>query len=238
MGHLIRPLLGPCSLHQAQQQLIEAHEQLVACGRAAVDELKTVTPMGWGSAAKRVRAVLPNMRSTLLNEANSDQSLTELINQCATVERLLDAINWVLHTASDATLVLCHPTTSSGVTAEQNQDLVIQHQGEQSCFEISDVATSGGDGNQKEMKELLSLSVLSSIRPARLNSEPRPGRSFLVVSTEFAQRLLRPTRHFLKTGELRYQAFSAGPATQVLEVLRYQASTNEQLDLLQARLMP
>ena len=238
MGHLIRPLLGPCSLHQAQQQLIEAHEQLVACGRAAVDELKTVTPMGWGSAAKRVRAVLPNMRSTLLNEANSDQSLTELINQCATVERLLDAINWVLHTATDSTLVLCHPTTSSGATTEQNHDLVIQHQGEHWCFEISDVATSGGDGNQKEMKELLSLGVLSSIRPAKLNNEPRPGRSFLVVSTEFAQRLLRPTRYYLKTSELRYQAFSAGPATQVLEVLRCQASMNEQLDLLQPGLMP
>ena len=88
------------------------------------------------------------------------------------------------------------------------------------------------------MKELLSLGVLSSIRPARLNSEPRPGRSFLVVSTEFAQRLLQPTRHFLKTGELRYQAFSAGPATQVLEVLRCEESTNEQLDLLQPGLMP
>ena len=238
MGHLIRPLLGPCSLHQAQQQLIEAHEQLVACGRAAVDELKTVTPVGWGSAAKRVRAVLPNMRSTLLNEANSDQSLTELINQCATVERLLDAINWVLHTATDSTLVLCHPTTSSGATTEQNHDLVIQHQGEHWCFEISDVATSGGDGNQKEMKELLSLGVLSSIRPAKLKNEPRPGRSFLVVSTEFAQRLLRPTRYYLKTSELRYQAFSAGPATQVLEVLRCQASMNEQLDLLQPGLMP
>ena len=238
MGHLIRPLLGPCSLHQAQRQLIEAHEQLVACGRAAVDELKTVTPVGWGSAAKRVRAVLPNMRSTLLNEANSDQSLTELINQCATVERLLDAINWVLHTATDSTLVLCHPTTSSGATTEQNHDLVIQHQGEHWCFEISDVATSGGDGNQKEMKEFLSLGVLSSIRPAKLNNEPRPGRSFLVVSTEFAQRLLRPTRYYLKTSELRYQAFSAGPATQVLEVLRCQASINEQLDLLQPGLMP
>ena len=238
MGHLIRPLLGPCSLHQAQRQLIEAHEQLVACGRAAVDELKTVTPVGWGSATKRVRAVLPNMRSTLLNEANSDQSLTELINQCATVERLLDAINWVLHTATDSTLVLCHPTTSSGATTEQNHDLVIQHQGEHWCFEISDVATSGGDGNQKEMKELLSLGVLSSIRSAKLNNEPRPGRSFLVVSTEFAQRLLRPTRYYLKTSELRYQAFSAGPATQVLEVLRCQASMNEQLDLLQPGLMP
>ena len=89
----------------------------------------------------------------------------------------------------------------------------------------------------EEMKVVV-ISVLSSLRPARLNSEPRPGRSFLVVSTEFAQRLLRPTRHFLKTGELRYQAFSAGPATQVLEVLRCQASTNEQLDLLHPGLMP
>ena len=154
------------------------------------------------------------------------------------MERLLDAINWVLHTATDSTLVLCHPTTSSGATTEQNHDLVIQHQGEHWCFEISDVATSGGDGNQKEMKELLSLGVLSSIRPAKLKNEPRPGRSFLVVSTEFAQRLLRPTRYYLKTSELRYQAFSAGPATQVLEVLRCQASMNEQLDLLQPGLMP
>ena len=232
MGHLIRPLLGPCSLHQAQQQLIEAHEQLVACGRAAVEELKTVTPVKWGSAAKRVRAILPRQRSTLLNEANSDQSLTELINQCATVERLLDAINWVLHTAADATLVLCHPTTSSGLSTQQDHDLVIQHQGEHWCFEISDVATSGGDGNQKEMKELLSLGVLSSIRPAKLNPEQRPGRSFLVVSTEFAQRLLKPTRHFLKTGELRYRAFSAGPATQVLEVLRMEKHDEHQMELL------
>ena len=233
MGQLIRKLEGPISLYIAQQQLTEAHQQLVNCGQTAVSKLKHLSPAKWGSAAKRIRAILPEQRAPLLQDASTDQSLTEVINQCATVERLLDAINWILHTTNNATLVLCHPTTSSGGSGPHDNDLVIQANGEYWCFEISDIANGAEDSNQKELKDLLSLGVVASLRPKKLSEVPHLGRKFLVVSTEFAQRLMEPKRHFLKTGELRYQNFSAGPTTQVLEVLRYRANANHQLELLQ-----
>ena len=195
-------------------------------------QLKHLTPAEWGSAAKRIRAILPKQRAPLLQDASREQALTEVINQCATVERLLDAINWILHTSTKATLVLCHPTTSSGGSGPHDNDLVVQANGEYWCFEISDVANGAGDGNQKELKDLLSLGVLASLRPKKLSGVPHVGRKFLVVSKEFAQRLMEPKRHFLKTGELRYHHFTAGPSTQVLEVLRYRADANHQLELL------
>ena len=48
MGHLIRKLEGPIPLHKAQQQLNEAHQQLVTCGQTAVMELKHLTLVEWG----------------------------------------------------------------------------------------------------------------------------------------------------------------------------------------------
>lgn len=233
MGHLIRKLEGPISLDPAQQQLQEAHQQLVSCGPTAVMKLKHLSPAEWGSEAKRIRAILPNQRTPLLQAASREQALTEVINQCATVELLLDAINWILRTSNNATLVLCHHTTSSGGSGLHDNDLGIETKGEYWCFEISDVANGAGDGNQKELKDLLSLGVLTSLRPKKLSEMPHSGRKFLVVSTEFAQRLMEPKRHFLKKGELRYHHFRTGPSTQVLEVLRYRANANHQLELLQ-----
>ena len=180
MGHLIRKLEVPISLDQAPQQLQEAHQQLVAYGQTTVMKLKHLNPAERGSEAKRIQANLPNQRTPLLQDASREKALTEVINQRATVERLLDAINWILRTSNNATLVLCHPTTSSGGSGLHDNDLVGETKGEYWCFEISDVANGAGDGNQKELKGLLSLSVLTSLRPKKLSEVPHLERKFLV----------------------------------------------------------
>jgi hypothetical protein len=218
MAHLIQPLLQPCPLQDARQELMRAHHALVAAARQAATTMAAVEVSDWGVAAKRIRVTWALMPPGLLNETG-DQPLTEVINQCATVERLLDAMAWVLSRAPAAELLLCHPTTSSRPNDSGDNDLVVEVAGERWCFEVSDVVSGGADGNHKEIKDLSSLGLIVCEGARWQLSDPYPpGRHFLVVSPEFAKRLCRPSRHLLKTGQLRYSRLNAPGGTAVLEV--------------------
>jgi hypothetical protein len=207
MGHLIQPLEGPRPLADAQNELIQAHRELVQAGRKAASLLAGLEAPAWGSAAKRVRS------------GPSGQPLNELINQCATVERLLDAMAWVLKQDPEATLLRCHPTTSSGPQAGEDNDLIVLVAGERWCFEVSDVVNTSADGNQKELKDLRSLGLVVAFGSVWQLADPLPqGRQFLVVSLEFADRLMRPSRHLLRTGQLRYTRHEHRGSTAVIEV--------------------
>jgi hypothetical protein len=145
--------------------------------------------------------------------------LNELINQCTTVERLLDAIAWVLGQAPEATMHRCHPTTSSGPQAGEDNDLIVLVAGERWSFEVSDVVSSSTDGNQKELKDLCNLGLVVASGSVWQLADPLPqGRQFLVVSPEFADRLMRPSRHLLRTGQLRYTRHEHQSSTAVIEV--------------------
>lgn len=220
MAHLIAPLLQPCPLRDARQELMRAHHTLVAAAQQAAKTMAALEGGAWGAAAKRVRVTWAVSTSTLLSEIGN-QPLSEVINQCATVERLLDAVAWVLSRAPAAELLLCHPTTSSRPKDSADNDLVVEVAGERWYFEVSDVVSGCADGNQKELKDLCSLGLIA--REAgrwRLSDPYPPGRHFLVVSPEFARRLCRPSRHLLKTGQLRYCRLNAPGQTVLLEVHR------------------
>lgn len=64
----------------------------------------------------------------LVRDANDRHSLAEAMNQCATMERLLDALAWVQTEASGLNtfdVAVCHPTASSaaGDASVEDNDL-------------------------------------------------------------------------------------------------------------------
>jgi len=217
MAHLIEPLQGPCALQDAHQELFQAYAVLVASARQAAQALANLDPIGWGAAAKRLRVTWIGTSTSLLSD-EGDQPLTEVINQCATVERMLDAMAWVLSVAPSAELLRAHPTTSSRPADANDNDLTVLVAGERWSFEVSDVASSVADGNRKELKDLVSLGLIVEAGGMWKLADPLPsGRLFLAVSPEFATRLCRPTRHLLKAGQLRYTRIDTPRRTALLE---------------------
>lgn len=113
----------------------------------------------------------------------------------------------------------CNPTTSSapleqGRKTEADHDLVlVDREGARWSFEVSDVA-SERDGNGKEKKDLASLGI-----PMAEGEGWPPGRCFLVVSAEFAERLRKPSRHGLGRGVFHYVEHTHGTTT-LFEVCR------------------
>lgn len=218
MAHLIEPLQGPGALKDAHQELIQAYEVLVASARQAAQALANLDPIGWGAAAKRLRVTWSDTPASMLSDVE-EQLLTEVINQCATVERMLDAMAWVLSVAPSVELVRAHTTTSSRPTDANDNDLAVLVAGERWSFEVSDVASSATDGNRKELKDLVSLGLIVEAGGMWQLADPLPsGRQFLAVSPEFATRLCRPTRHLLKTEQLRYTRIDTPRRTALLEV--------------------
>jgi hypothetical protein len=154
----------------------------------------------------------------------TEHSLTEVYNQCATMERLLDALEWAQ--TEDSVLnryevVLCHPTTSSVPGIADDHDLVlVDREGAKAKFEISDVAGKR-DGNRKEEKDLARLGVLPAVDiNERFGEGWPPGRLFLVVSAEFARRLREPRRSWLSGDppHCHYVEVKAEGPTRVFEV--------------------
>jgi len=161
-----------------------AHHGAEAARRAA----ELPGSASWGTRFKRERVMLPQAgRPRLVTGAPEDHSLIEVVNQCATMERLLAALRWAASPASGLSALrvfCCHPTTSSsgGAGGSFDNDLVLGNDaGPWARFEVSDVA-SGRDGNRKEQKDLRSLGILEA------TAWPQ-GRMFLVVSAEFAEGL-------------------------------------------------
>lgn len=215
---------GSLSMDRCHTLLLDAHNYLARRGMDAarravlVDDTST-----WGTVFKRVRVELPtDGRPDLVRDAAAHHSLAEVMNQCATMERLLDALSWAQTDASGMstwTVTLCHPTTSSvpGDGSVADHDLVLTGPaGEAAWFEVSDVASTN-DGNRKEERDLCSLGVLREAKGAeRFNLTWPEARVFLVVSTEFSGRLR--TRRW---PHLTYRASAAGTGTVVAEIVSH-----------------
>jgi hypothetical protein len=90
---------------------------------------------------------------------------------------------------------------------------------------VSDVASSK-DGNCKEGKDLASLGVLRQLKRGQFSFEsivwPANQRFFLVVSSEFAERLSRPARGWLKGSfpHCRYVERKSEGTTRIFEVCK------------------
>jgi hypothetical protein len=228
MPHLVAPLHGPISIVACAAQIQAAHDYLAAQGAAALAQAAQPRDLAsWGAAVKRVRVDLPAAgRPALIAPGMADHSLIEVITQCATLERLLDALAWAPTPAAalgDAVVARCHPTTSHAkhAGAFDNDLILVVADAVVARFEVSDVA-SATDGNQKERRDLISLGVLPAGRGVAQPGAPWTGaRRFLVVAPEFARRLMRPTRAWLRGSppHCSYQLYDTGGAACVIEVL-------------------
>ncbi len=147
MAHLIEPTREAAILSEYQFELAAVHDLIVGAARrwSLSDEPLTT----WGASAKRRTVTLAGLHPWI---GVDRQPLSELLNQMATVERLLDALNWAAqHGARD--VLECHPTTSSG-----GHDLVASvPDGPRLVFEVSDVAGPSGNENAKMTKDLEAL---------------------------------------------------------------------------------
>lgn len=195
MAYMIQPYVtGKRPLADYQRELRARHTAWATAAVSALTNAAAYGTDGWGSATKRLQ-VSPDVKGP--GEADA-QPLGEVINQCATVERLLDAMTWIDQQAGTdrAMVLLCHPTASSakadpkGATTQPvelpDHDLVIDLNGQQWRFEVSDVANGERDGNGKEAKDLASLGCAID------SGFPNDGaRRFLVVSQEFGSLLAR-----------------------------------------------
>jgi hypothetical protein len=100
------------------------------------------------------------------------QPIGELLNQAATIERMMDALGWVEERLSPTVAVSANPTTSSNgadITVETDRTWY---------FEVCDVA-SPSNTNRKLDKDLSTM--------ARIRSNDPDGRFFLAVSPEWVK---------------------------------------------------
>ncbi len=144
MPHLIELPNVPIDLAAVLDELEGAHGAIVVAARAwRSTELPDET---WGASAKRSLVDLENLHPWI---GVAYQPFGELVNQLATVERLLEALRWAA-SADFNTVLACHPTTSSG-----DHDLVVRREnGSLGVFEVSDVAGDSGNANQKMTADL------------------------------------------------------------------------------------
>lgn len=233
MAHLVKPLLFEQSAPQlttyCQALIQEAHDYLVQCVLVALKNKNlTENHPYWGSRIKRIRVTLSGFnRPELIDTSITDHNLTEIYNQCATMERLLDALNWITLHLPDYKVVRCHPTTSSHKHATidsvpDNDIVLINPAGDFARFEVSDVI-SDGDGNQKEVKDLISLGVLGAKSGAKkyLITAWPVGRLFLVTSPEFAVRLRKRIHGWpISKPHYRYDNVKADGETNIFEVFQ------------------
>jgi len=180
-----------------------------------------------GTLLKRVVVKFPENNLILVCNKKSEHNLVECINMCATVERLLDALQWAAKSKFSKYLVhICHPAASSDGQArrmgEPDNDLVLvpgpRCEGATARFEVSDVSGSGY-GNDKERKDLERLDVFGNANVGQGNH-----RKFLVISREFGEMLERrqpPWRIGAPQNppSLVYKPFDADHGTKILEII-------------------
>ena len=175
-NHLIDPHSredGPVNAKSYFDELGAAHDAIIA--RAAG---WTAPPAGprWGIAAKRQLVNLADAHPSV----HGSHPINELMNLCATVERLLDALEWGMKKGWATSVIECHPTTSSssvqptpvaaGVPVPGPPDLLTEGALGKAWFEVSDVLKVR-DGNRKLQKDL-----------QRLRGAPTDVTAFLVGS--------------------------------------------------------
>ncbi len=160
MPHLVQPhdarRDGRVPVAEYARQLQVAHEYLVKHGKRALGEAHRLKAGSyWGTTVKRVLVGFTDPRPALITQQVREHNLTEVHNQCATIERLLDALAWVQPSEtllSKYILERCHPTTNTlkaaGRTDGVDNDLVLSDSADtQAQCEVSDVI-GRRDGNR------------------------------------------------------------------------------------------
>jgi hypothetical protein len=145
MAYLVHPFRDR-DLHEAFAQLEDANSILKT---SIVEFSKTVRipdSRQWACDVKRLRVPISGADSrTLLTVHEYDYG--EIINQCATLERLMDAMQWAVdHLPDHRHIVSCDPTQSRKGEA----DLIIKNSNSIAMFEISDKV--GADAFRRKVR--------------------------------------------------------------------------------------
>ena len=171
MKHLIGPLQG--SVKDVFEELNSEYKR--------ISNLQLNFPhleqrsAGWASDLKRVKVAVSE---------SIQQPIFEIVNQMATVERMLECFEWILSSESrlaSCWVDVCHPTTSSG---DDDNDLVLFDKMGGTCvarFECSDVMGQK-DSNGKSRRDIQSLMNASHSERERL---------FVVTSEELGDLIAR-----------------------------------------------
>ena len=193
-NHLIIPLenltIVDCceQLKCAGEFLRRQSNCLIEGSLRSVPSEEFLQQQNWASQIKRLEVDLDVSDRPHIVAARRENFI-EVVNQCATLDRMIDCLEWVARQPrfQDCNVFRCHPTTSSaksnGQEAGDNDLMLALAQTDQimSRFEVSDVASEWSDGNGKERKDLKSLGVnISDFSMAYT------GDLFLVVSRDFA----------------------------------------------------
>lgn len=100
MSHLVREFIadgeGYITLEECWRDVKEARDYLARHGAEALEGARAAEDLlRWGSRIKRVRVSFPEgERPRLIDPELDEHNLVEVVNQCATMERLLDALEW------------------------------------------------------------------------------------------------------------------------------------------------
>lgn len=197
MAHLISSTSSDSSEKHSPDDfraaLKDAHDFIVACAQSAIQAAARVDgARRWGREVKRTRVRLPERdRPVLVRDAPPEHNLVEVVNQCATVERLLDALEWAASAESGLSaswVRTCHPTTGSESSRDAiDHDLVLTSDAAiVGCFEVSDVVGTN-DSNSKLTRDLRSLGVMRADSKHAVAAHDWPAhRCFVVMSSSHA----------------------------------------------------
>lgn len=195
---------GITNIVEAHSHLVKAHDFLTVNALPMMEKLaKVSSDQYWGTNIKRLPVEYPECGILLAKGPATKHNFAEVVNMCATVERLLDVLQWAMASEfADYQVEICHPTTGSHPLRLKNgkfdNDLILVKDGHQGArFEISDIA-GDNDGNHKEKRDLIGLGVLrkppkgaaSDFDILSIEEWPKDG-VFLVVSKELGTPLLK-----------------------------------------------
>ena len=204
--HLLAPVTEPEALSAYRSGLSAAHAALTA---RLVTTAGKVTPPPLGAAHWVVqikRSPVDVGGVPMVPEGVESQPFSEVVNQLATVERLIDALDWAVGQQMD-TVEHCNPATSGGRKGSCSHDLVVTGPGGKMVFEVSDVAGASGNGNGKVTKDLIALRGCIC-----KDAENKRAQRFLAVSPSSGDWIKR--NHPV----LRFQVDGPSPATSIVTV--------------------
>jgi hypothetical protein len=211
MAHLVESIKEE-PIPSARTKLAAAHDFIVSWAQKALRQPPTAAN-AWGISTKRLKVEFPQSERPELVKKGSER-LAEILNITATVERLLDALQWFEQEPrfQGLEVLVCHPSTSS---AKGTNDLVLAPPNGLVCVrcEVCDVAARTAGQNGKEKKDLKSLHCESGV--------PKDGvHRFLCTSSEFADALTSEKRDWTML-PYRYlnHRVADGSSTVMLEIL-------------------
>jgi len=203
MPHVVEPFTNT-SFDDALQRLRAAQRYLVSRAKATITA-SDFDQSCWGTSVKRSPVAL-NVGDFPPLIGKVDERLVEVINIAATVERLIDAIEWFSKQPKNehCSIFECHPSTSDETNGN---DLVIIDSNGQivARCEVCDVASSNPGSNNKETKDIRNLGCDESV--------PQDGvERYICTAPEFANALASSKRKWdLKP--YRYRLIETGSAS-------------------------